>query len=52
MYEGMQNMQQARNDYLNSTGHAIFNDEQKNNAYETWIEQSAKLWATPLTASK
>ena len=26
--------------------------EQKNNAYETWIEQSAKLWSTPLTASK
>ena len=52
MYEAMQNIPEQRNDSLNSTRQAIFNDEQKNNAYETWIEQSSKLWATPLTASK
>lgn len=43
---------EVRNDSLAAARKAINQDTQKSNeSYEKWLEQSAKLWSTPLTGS-
>lgn len=53
MFNAICGMQTSRNDSLTSTRQAIHHSDQTkaNQAYEKWIEQSAKLWSVPLTGS-
>jgi hypothetical protein len=53
MFSAICGMQTSRNDSLTSTRQAIhYNDHTKaSQAYEKWIEQSAKLWSVPLAGS-
>ena len=53
MFEALVAAKTERNDSLASTRHAIHhNDQQKaNQAYEKWVEHSAKMWTVPLAGS-
>lgn len=53
MFEAVCGLKAARNDSLASTRQAIHksNESKANEAYEKWVEQSAKLWTAPLTGS-
>ncbi len=51
MFEALVGFKTSRNDSLANTRQAIHSSDQKksNQAYEKWVEQSAKLWQAPLT---
>lgn len=52
MFNAICGMQASRNDSLAATRQAINQDVQKSNeAYEKWLEHSAKMWTAPLTGS-
>jgi hypothetical protein len=53
MFEALMATSSERNDSLANTRQAIHHNDQTkaNQAYEKWIEQSAKLWSMPLTGS-
>lgn len=53
MFEALLATSAERNDSLTITRQAIHHhaDSKANQAYEKWIEQSAKLWTMPLTGS-
>jgi hypothetical protein len=53
MFEAILSQQEQRNDSLSSTRMAIHQPAQSkaNQAYEKWVEHSAKLWTIPLSGS-
>ena len=53
MFEALLATSSERDDSLSNTRQAIFsnNSAKANNAYEKWLEHSAKLWTIPLTGS-
>jgi len=53
MFNAICGIQASRNDSLTSTRQAIHHQDNSTaaNAYEKWLEQSAKLWSVPLTGS-
>jgi len=52
MFYAICGMQASRNDSLTTARQAIHLDAAKtNDSYEKWLEQSAKLWTSPLTGS-
>ncbi|MGH7249758.1 MAG: hypothetical protein ACREGC_02185 [Minisyncoccia bacterium] len=50
MFEAICRIKLQRNDSLTSTRQAIESHQQNkiNNAYEKWVESSAKMWQLPL----
>lgn len=42
---------EERNDSLINTRQALSQEQKSNNAYERWVEQTAKLWTSPLSGS-
>jgi len=55
MFEGICSLHAIRNDSLTNTRRAIHGHTQaklSNQAYESWVQQSAKLWQAPLSGHR